>query len=90
MFESAKQDYTVVATYDVAIQVDGMQYVYICLCSNHDKALKLAVAEHMGKDLPLPLGTRCLVEGTCTDLTCNCGGKIRARVYLTVPQSSLC
>jgi len=90
MIEFAKQDYTVQATYEVAIHVDGIEYMYLYICSNHDEALNLAIAEHMGKGLPLPLGTRCLVVGTCTDLTCKCDGKIRARAYLTLPESSLC
>jgi len=77
------------AEYVVSILVDGILYFYVCLCSNHDEAVQMAIAEHVGKDLPLPLGTRCLVEGVCADSACNCG-RIRVRDYRTLPKSQLC
>jgi hypothetical protein len=76
--------------YVVTILVDGIEYIYVCLSSNHDEALQMAIVQHMAKDLPLPLGTPCLVEGVCADPSCNCGGKIRMRGYYTLPKSHLC
>jgi hypothetical protein len=62
--------------YTVTFFNDERAYLYPCLSSNHQQALETAYACHLDAGAPLPLGTRCLVSGTCHDTTCNCHGKI--------------
>lgn len=77
------------ALYVVAIYVKGAGYMYSCESSNHDEALRKALTEHRSQGHPLPIGTRCWVDGPCADDDCNCG-KTRTRLYITMPESGLC
>lgn len=63
--------------YTVAIVVDECAYLYPCPCLNHKQALEMAFAAHIEASRPLPLGTRCLVDGPCQESDCNCGGRNR-------------
>ncbi len=64
--------------YTVTIVNGESAYLYVCFCSNHQQALGTASTWHLDAGAPLPLGTRCLVYGTCRDTTCNCNGKVLA------------
>jgi hypothetical protein len=61
--------------YTVAIVNGERAYVYPCFCSNHQEALEKACAAHLEAGAPMPLGTRCLVYGTCHDTDCTCHAK---------------
>jgi len=81
-----RQTHTFLASYEVAISVDGKLYLYRYLCSNHLEALMMALKDHMEAGYPLPLGTPCLVQGPCADSACDCGGKLRLKLYVTLPR----
>ena len=61
--------------YTVVIVNGERAYVYPCFCSNHQQALEKAFTGHLESGFLLPLGTRCLVYGTCHDTNCNCHGE---------------
>lgn len=84
---TVKGNYTFITWYDVGIAVGGSLYCYGYMCSNHDEALHMALADHLKKGYPLPPGSLCTVLGPCADLNCKCGGKIRVRQYYSYSPS---
>ncbi len=73
--------------YTVSID-NGRLYFYFCFCFNHSQALEEAIAQHRENGLPLPLGTRCLVDGPCQELGCDCNGeKILILECFVMPES---
>lgn len=61
--------------YAVAIVINERAYCYPGFCLNHQQALEKAFAAHQNVLGPVPMGTRCLVNGTCHDTGCPERGK---------------
>lgn len=74
--------------YVVAITVRSEMYLYPVLSLNHAEALQQAVTYHRNEGRPLPVGTTCLVEGSCSENACNCGGRLRTIGYAVLPMTS--
>jgi hypothetical protein len=77
------------ALYAVMIVVKGTSYLYPCEAPNHEAALRKAIEVHCRQNRPLPVGSRCWVEGPCAEADCKCG-KTRTREYITMAQPALC
>ena len=75
--------------YTIAIWVDQILYLHFHVCSDFSEALHKAIEEHRAAGRPLPIGTRCLVEGRCRERSCDCGGKMRIRECFIVPATGV-
>jgi hypothetical protein len=72
--------------YTVTIVNGERACLYPFFGSNLQQALETAFAYHLDTGAPLPLGTRCLVYGTCRDTACSCNGKDFAIDGFTSPE----
>jgi hypothetical protein len=80
LMTTVKGNYTFITWYAVSIVVGGSLYYYGYMCSNHDEAMHMALAEHLNEGHPLPPGSVGTVVGLCADLNSKCG-KLRVRRY---------